>query len=81
MAYVPRLGDPKAICDICGFEHNLSALRMNWKRQMVCSLDWEPRHPQEFVKGVRDDQGVKPNMRPEPEPVYIGVGDVTADDL
>lgn len=81
MSYHARLGDPKALCDICGFTFNLSALRKNWKGQMVCRDDFERRHPQEFVRGVPDTQGVKPNMRPEPDFVYIGVGDVTADDL
>jgi hypothetical protein len=81
MAYHVRPGDPKAICDVCGFTFNLSALRMNWKRQMVCRDDFETRHPQEYVRAVKDTQGVKPNMRPEPAVVYIGPGDVTADDL
>jgi hypothetical protein len=47
---------------------------------MVCPKDWEPRHPQDFVKGVRDDQRV-PWVRPEPEPIFLNPGDVKASDL
>lgn len=81
MAYAFRPGDPKAICDICGFEFNLSALRKQWDGLMVCRDDWSPRHPQEYVRGVPDDQGVRTGMRPEPADVFIGPGDVTAEDL
>jgi hypothetical protein len=31
---------------------------------MVCSKDWEPRHPQDFVRGITDIQAV-PWSRPE----------------
>lgn len=31
---------------------------------MVCEADWEPRHPQDFVKGVPDDQA-PPWSRPD----------------
>lgn len=76
----------KAICDRCGFEYNLNALRKEWTGLMVCSGPatngcWEPRHPQDFVRGVPDSQGVRPNMRPEPADVFINPGDVTPDDL
>jgi len=31
---------------------------------MVCFKDWEPRHPQEFIRGVKDNPSV-PISRPE----------------
>lgn len=76
----------KAICDRCGFRFKLETLRKEWTGLMVChgpasNNCWEPRHPQDFVRGVPDDQGVRPNMRPEPADVFINPGDVTPDDL
>lgn len=65
-----------AICDRCGFEYRHGQLRKEWTGLMVChgagtNDCWEPRHPQELVRGVRDDQGIRPNMRPEPADVFV----------
>lgn len=69
-------GDSNALCDMCGFKFKSSKLRYNWKGQRVCQNDWEPRHPQDFVRGVKDDQRA-PDPRPEPEDVFIQyVGDM-----
>lgn len=65
---------PRAICDRCGFEFWFDQLRKEWTGLMVCSSCWDPRHPQEFVRGVRDNQGVRPNMRPEPADVFVTTG-------
>lgn len=62
---------PNAICDRCGFKFPLSALRKEWTNLMVCSECWDYRHPQEFVRGVPDNQGVRPNMRPRPTDVFL----------
>lgn len=75
MAYAFVPGDPPAICDRCGFKYHLSQLRKEWTGFMVCHGPgtndcWEPRHPQEFVRGVRDRQHV-PNARPEPPDNFI----------
>lgn len=80
MTYTYREGDPKAICDRCGFTHNLSALRKEWTGLKVCRECWDPRHPQEFVHGVADRQSVS-DPRPEPDDVFLSPGDVTAEDL
>ena len=61
---------PNAICDRCGFKFPLNALRKEWTNLMVCSECWDYRHPQEFVRGVPDTQGIRPNMRPRPADVY-----------
>jgi hypothetical protein len=86
MAYNLTLGGPIGCCDRCGFEYNLSRLRKEWTGLMVCSGPgtngcWEPRHPQEYVRGVPDRQGVRPGMRPEPEPIYLTTNQVSPDDL
>lgn len=43
-----------AICDRCGRKFKSSRLRATWDGLMVCERDWEPRHPQDFVRAVRD---------------------------
>ena len=72
MAYRPRYdrGDWKAICDICGRERKASELRQRWDGFMVCEADWEPRHPQDFVRGIADFQA-PPFTRPEPADSFV----------
>ena len=57
-------GTFNAICDECGFQFKASDLRVRWDGAFVCSKDWEPRHPQDFVKGRVDKQRVE-NARPD----------------
>lgn len=66
------LGDWNAICAICGFKFKGSELRKNWKEQMVCEKDWEPRNEQDFIRGVPDQQAL-PFTRPEPTDTFISV--------
>lgn len=65
-------GDWNAICDICGREFKASTLRKRWDNFMVCRDDWEPRQPQDFVRGVVDTQ-VPPWTRPENSDTFIPV--------
>ncbi len=64
-------GDNNAICDYCGRKKKASSLKKTWDGFYVCSDHWEPRHPQDFVRAVRDDQTVKLN-RPAVDPVFVG---------
>lgn len=72
--------DTPGICDICGQRWKLVQLRKNWKGQMVCPPDYEPRNAQDFVRGVRDKQKVR-NARPESADVFIEPTSITPDDL
>ena len=63
-------GQWKVCCDRCGFDKLSSELRKEWTGLRVCHECWEPRHPQDFVRGVPDDQTV-PWARPEPEPIFL----------
>ena len=65
-------GDWDAICDICGIKYKASQLRKRWDGFMVCSFDYEPRQPQDFVRGVADFQA-PPYTRPESQDSFIGV--------
>ena len=73
-------GDWNAICDVCGFKFKASQLRRRWDGFMVCKKDFEYRHPQDFVRGVQDDQSVA-FTRPEAADVFLNPGDVKASDL
>lgn len=72
-----------AICDRCGGKYINSQLRLEWTGLRTCCGAgtrgcWEPRHPQDFVKGVKDRQKV-PWVRPEPEDTFPA--NITGDDL
>ena len=60
------------VCDACGREFKSNELRKRWDGLMVCDGDYEPRHPQDFVRGVADKQTV-PYSRPEQADQFINV--------
>lgn len=67
--YIP--GDFYRQCDVCGFKYHASETRMRWDNLMVCEEDWDPQHPQDFVRGRKDRQNV-PLPRPEPTMQFVG---------
>lgn len=73
-------GDNNVICDVCGFKVKASQTRRRWDGLVVCREDWEPRHPQDFVRGRRDRQ-VPAVIRPEPADKFLTDNEVTVDDL
>jgi hypothetical protein len=54
-----RPGDYWVICDECGRTFRKSKTRKRWDGMIVCFNDWEPRHPQEFIRGRADRIAVK----------------------
>ena len=50
------LGDWNAACYECGMKRKASTLKRHWKGYYVCAEHWEPRQPQDFVRGVPDIQ-------------------------
>jgi len=66
--YIP--GDYWVICDRCGFKYRRSECRLTWDNLLVCRKDWEPRHPQDFVRSKRDNQRV-PIPRPDSNNIQI----------
>lgn len=69
------LGSWNALCDRCGKKFKASMLRKDWQGLYVCERDWEPRHPQDFVRGVQDVQTV-PWSRSPPADVFIAFCDI-----
>ena len=67
-----RHGTYNGICDRCGSKFKFSDLKLEWDGLYVCTANgcWEPRQPQDYVKGVMDDMSV-PVSRPDQPPVYI----------
>ena len=74
MSYRPRwdAGNWKATCDSCGRIFKASELRQRWDGLMVCNADWEPRQPQDFVRGVADWQAPA-YTRPEASDKFVTI--------
>jgi len=64
------LGDWNTICDVCGLKFKASELRKDWRGLMVCSHDWETRHPQDFLRVPVDNPAV-PWVRPQGEDQFV----------
>lgn len=60
--HTPGVGQPVAIDDWTGFKVPLSSLRKEWDN--LLTVDPDIRNPQDFVRGVRDNQAL-PYSRPE----------------
>lgn len=51
-----RLGDWNARCSMCNKKRKASELVKNWQGMWRCPEHNEPRHPQDFVRGIPDIQ-------------------------
>lgn len=49
-----ELGDWNAVCWECGRKFKASQLLRHWQGYYLCPEHWEPRQPQDFVRGVPD---------------------------
>ena len=75
-----KIGDHNAFCDVCGFKYKASELRKRWDNMMVCAEDWEVRHPQDFIKGIKE-RPAPPWSRPRGTDVFITVGPIDTSKL
>lgn len=57
--------------DRTGFPTRAEQTRKEWNGLIVSERVWEPRQPQDLVRGVKDQQNV-PEARPLPPNVFIG---------
>lgn len=64
-------GSFNRICDRTGFKVKAEETEKEWTGSIVRRKSWEPRHPQDFVRGKEDRQSV-PNARPRKTDVYVG---------
>ncbi len=49
-----ELGSWNVVCYVCGRKYKSSQVKKHWQGYYVCDKDWEPRHPQDFVRNVGD---------------------------
>ena len=71
---------PYGICQRSGFKYPLEELVKEWTGLLVHRNRVDQRHPQEFIRGVKDDQTVR-NPSPEAEDTFLGLNDVTPGSL
>ena len=75
-------GDWNVIDDRSGRKRKASQMLKEWTGRYVHRKDWEPRHPQDFVRGVLDKQN--PPVRlvtGEQADSFVGPNEVTEDNL
>lgn len=65
-------GNHWVVCDSCGFDIRAFDIKETWDGRLVCPADWEPRHPQDFVRSKEDRIAAEQPIRTEPEPIFIG---------
>lgn len=73
-------GDHYLIDDRSGFKIRRSEARKTWDNLIVKGDNFERRHPQDFLKGKRDQQAVK-EPRSESVDVFLTDNEVQASDL
>lgn len=61
--YKAASDQPSRICEISGQRYHADETTKNWKGQWVGEDNWDPRHPQQFVRGLVDRQHM-PHPRP-----------------
>ena len=75
-----KLGSWNVCCDLCGRKRKGDELLKTWNGLWVCAEHWEPRHPQDFVRAVKENPtppfirkclGIRLGDR---NPLDIGVG-------
>lgn len=71
-----KAGDWNGICDRCGKKFKFSKLKHEWTGLTVCSSCLDYRHPQEFVRALKDTPGVPQRASESPDMFVPGVADL-----
>jgi hypothetical protein len=64
-------GDNNSRCQECGEKYKISQLRLRWDNFLVCWRCWEPRQPQDYLRGFPDLPSA-PLTTSDPPFVYVG---------
>lgn len=72
-------GDYYLLCDVCGFKIRRSEASKRWDGAMVCSKDYEERHPLDLIEPRADRQNVVDARYADP--VFVSDNQVKASDL
>ncbi len=75
-----KAGGAWGICDRCGQKFRHADLRKEWNGLMVCREDYDPRHPQEGLRGIKENTAVRDARPPQPDN-FLTANEVTWDDL
>lgn len=75
-----RPGDYLIICDQCGQWEYASRAKLQWNNLFTCPTCYEPRQPQDFVRGLYDEQRVS-IARPRQADVFLATNEVKPEDL
>ncbi len=67
-----KSGDFNAVCYECGRKRKASQLKKHWQGYYVCPEHWETRQPQDFARGVPDNQ-TPPWTQPMPANVFVSM--------
>jgi len=65
-------GDWNITCDVCSKKIKASTSKKRWDGFIVCTDDYETRHPQDFVK-AKTDKITVPFTRPIPTLTFTAV--------
>lgn len=67
-----KLGSWNAVCYMCGKKCKADEMRRHWQGFYVCQRPgcWEPRQPQDFVRGAKDIQQ-PPWTQPQPADQFV----------
>jgi hypothetical protein len=76
--YLP--GAYNVIDDRSGYKLKSTQVRKEWTGATVRSGSWEARHPLDLIRSIPDNQSV-PDPNPDSEALFVGVNEVTADNL
>lgn len=68
-------GTWRAVCQVCGFEFASDEIKKRWDGLLVCSKDYETRHPQTLIK-IREESSVPAFVSSEPEDVFVHFCDI-----
>lgn len=64
-------GQYNVYCDLCGRKAKSSEVEKTWDNHYVCRHHKEVRNPQDFIRGIRDNQTV-PFVRAQPAYTFVG---------
>ncbi len=67
-----ELGDWNVVCYDCGRKRKASTMVRQWQGFYVCPEHWTPRQPQDFARGVPDNQ-TPPWSQPMPSNEFVAV--------
>ena len=63
--YTYKPGEWNVTCQVCGFRFPASKIKTRWDGLLVCSEDYETRHPQDLIRVPQEDTSVPYSSPPQ----------------